>query len=121
MIRCLPLCLLLLACDSPGRGFGGIEPVSVIRDGAHFAIRRRGDVAEAIRTNALTLPRFDWVAVRGKDATEEATGCTVAWVVGDPSVLLLGLACEGRAAPALPRGRSRLWCEAEAGGLVCGH
>ncbi|TNF19444.1 MAG: hypothetical protein EP318_14890 [Rhodobacteraceae bacterium] len=72
-----------------------------------FSIRQRRGTAEAIRRNAMWLPRMRDVARNGGRAIERATGCRVAWLRGDPSVLLAGLDCgDGRAVPRPPRGRS---------------
>lgn len=102
-----PLALFLSCCDTPGPRHIGVAPVRVEQGGMSFDIRMRGGMAEAIRTNAMWLPRHRDVARNGGQAIEQATGCRVAWLRGDPSVLLAGLDCgDGRPVPRKPRGRS---------------
>lgn len=105
MRLCLLLCVVFLAsCNTGGLGFAHLPATTVREGGSTFDIRVNGQIAEAIRTNFETLPRYDAVAARSKRAVERATGCKVAWVIGDPSVQRMGLACHGRAAPPAPRG-----------------
>lgn len=103
--------LLIAACDTPGRGFAGIAPQRVEAGGAVFDLRRKGDIVEAIRVSKHAWPRYDWVAVRAARASQRATGCAPRWARGDPSVMRLGLSCDGRPAPKIPEGPNVLHCE----------
>lgn len=97
-------CFVLVACDTPGLRHMGVAPVTQEVGGMRFDIRVRDGVAEAIRTNAVWRPRIRDVANNGGRAIEAATGCRVAWLQGDPSVLLAGLDCgDGRRVPRKPR------------------
>lgn len=104
---------ILSACDSGGRGFAGEPAARQEVGGAVFEIRRRGAHAEALRVSNHVLPRFPWVARRGAVAVARSTGCRPDWIVGDPSVLQVGLACGDEPAPKIPRGPLRLVCEIE--------
>lgn len=102
-----PALLLLSCCDTPGLRHTGATPVRMEAGGMAFDIRVRNGMAEAIRTNAMWLPRMREVANNGGVAIERATGCKVAWLQGDPSVLLAGLDCgPGTDVPRKPRGRT---------------
>lgn len=96
--------LALGACNTGGLGFTQLPATTVKEGGSTFDIRVNGQIAESVRTNFETLPRYDAVAVRAKRATERTTGCQVAWIIGDPSVQRMGLACHGQSAPPAPRG-----------------
>ncbi|WP_238368749.1 hypothetical protein [Mesobacterium pallidum] len=102
---------LLSACNTAGRGFGGVPAKTLTVDGARFDIRQVGGVAEAIRTSAHPLPRFDWVALRGAMAIQIVTGCEPKWIVGDPSVLRAGLSCNGAAPPRVTATPKQVLCE----------
>lgn len=91
----------------PGPRHFGVVPVRVDQGGMQFDIRIRNSLAEAIRTNAMWRPRMNDVARNGGLAIEQASGCKVAWLRGDPSVLLAGLDCgDDRPVPRKPRGRT---------------
>ncbi len=98
--------MFLLSCDAPGLRHMGVAPVQREVGGMVFDIRVRDGRAEAIRTNAMWLPRMQDVAANGGRAIETATGCKVAWLQGDPSVLLAGLDCGDGRVPRKPRGRT---------------
>ena len=102
---------LLAACNTPGRGFGGVPATTLTVDGARFDIRQAGGMAEAVRTSAHPLPRFDWVALRGAMAIQIVTGCEPKWIVGDPSVLRAGLSCDGEAPPRITAAPKQVLCE----------
>ena len=85
--------LATAACDSPTPHFRGIPATTVTVDGSTFAVRRRGDIAEAVRTNTELLPGFDSVAPRAGRAIAQATGCAVRDLRGDPAVIVARLAC----------------------------
>ncbi|MWD28246.1 hypothetical protein E0K89_012230 [Aquicoccus sp. SCR17] len=105
LLACLP------ACDTGGLGYAGLPAERVEAGGAVFDIRRRGARAEVLRLSNHAFPRFPWVAWRGAVAVARATGCRPEWIVGDPSVLHVGLACGGDPAPAIPRAAPRLICD----------
>ena len=113
-IALILLCVLLMACNTAGRGFGGLPATRVTEGGATFDLRRQGDLVEAIRVSKHALPRYDWVAQRAALAAFRTYGCTPDWALGDPSVVRLGLACDGRAAPRAPPGKEVLVCDVTA-------
>lgn len=95
-----------MGCNGPGPRHLGVVPTRVEAGGMSFDIRVRNRLAEAIRTNAMFGVRMGDVANAGGQAIRRATGCEIAWLQGDPSVLLAGLDCgDGQPAPRRPRGR----------------
>ena len=86
---------LSTGCDGPTPHFRGIEARTVTVEGSTFDIRRKGDVAEAIRTNSQYAPRMGPIARRAEIAIEQATGCRVTEVRGDAAVILGKLDCPG--------------------------
>jgi hypothetical protein len=104
--------LALAACDSAGPGFRGAEAVSREQDGSRFTLRFRGPLVEAVRTSPEWLPRFDAIARRAALAAQaERPGCTVAWVQGDPAMMVMGLGCGDAPAPKVPKRSRVLLCE----------
>ncbi len=94
-------------CNGPGLRHLGVAPVPVREGNMQFDIRSRGGLAEAIRTNAIWGVRMRDVVAHGRRAITRATGCEVAWLRGDPAVLLAGLDCgDGRPVPPPPRHRT---------------
>jgi hypothetical protein len=97
MIRHLVLlaALALAACDSPSPAMMGQDAVRVTVDGAEFSVRRRGNRAEAIRTNMMTFPSIGAIVHRAEQAIEEATGCDVVTdsLRGDQAVMRADLVC----------------------------
>ena len=89
----LTLCPLLAACDGPTPHFAGMPTTTVTVDGSTFAIRRRGDLAEAVRTNGEFFPQMGTTALRAERAIAQATGCAVRDIRGDPAVLVARLRC----------------------------
>ncbi len=85
--------VLLAACDGPTPHFAGIAPVMVTMDGSTFAVRRRADLAEAVRTNSQYAPRMGPIANRAARAITQVTGCKVRDVRGDQAVVLARLDC----------------------------
>lgn len=83
----------LAGCDGPTPHFAGIAPVTVTVDGSTFAVRRRNDLAEAIRTNTEFAPRMGPIAGRAERAIAQATGCRVRDLRGDQAVILARLDC----------------------------
>lgn len=117
-MRTLPVVSLILglaACDAAGPGFSGAEKAIREQDGARFTLRRRGDLVEAIRTNPEVLPRFQAVAPKAGIAAQLWTGCRAEWVMGDPAMMVVGMACDGRTPPKLPKRRHTMYCELFAG------
>lgn len=101
----LLLVLLVLGCDTAGPGFGGLPARPVEVEGTRFDLRLREDgMAEAIRTS-IEYPNYAQISRRAGFAAEQVSGCTADWITGDPSVLRIGLACDGQRAPAQPRRR----------------
>lgn len=107
----LLLCLGLAACDAAGPGFRGTEKVVRRVEGSTFTLRFRGDMVEAIRTSPEAFPLFQTVARKATVAAQAETGCRADWVQGDQSMVLIGLACDGRKPPKIPRKRSELYCD----------
>jgi hypothetical protein len=106
------LCLApIAACDSAGPGFRGQDKEVHEVDGSRFTLRRQGDVVEAIRTNPEFLPNLDKLGRKAFVAAERMTGCEAAWIQGDPAMMRIGLACDGRPAPKMPKQRAVLDCD----------
>ena len=101
----------LAACDAAGPGFRGADKVVREVEGSRFSLRVRGNLAEAIRTSPEMLPRFPDVARKAAFAVQAETGCAVAWVEGDPSMMLLGLSCNGQKAPKRPKRSKMMFCD----------
>lgn len=101
----------LAACDSAGPGFRGLEKEVHEVEGSRFTLRRQGDVVEAIRTNTEFLPNLDEVGRKAFVAAERMTGCKAAWIQGDPALMRIGLSCDGRPAPKMPRQPAVLDCD----------
>ncbi|WP_194135027.1 hypothetical protein [Salipiger mangrovisoli] len=86
-----------------------------------FVLRLKADRAEVVRVSPMFPPNFEEVARRGQIAVARESGCRPEWVIGDPSMLEIGLSCHGAAAPKTPRGR-HVACDllAAAGQPWCG-
>lgn len=110
----LLLCLGLAACDAAGPGFRGADKVVRRIEGSTFTLRFRGDMVEAIRTSPEAFPRFQSVARKAALAAQAESGCRADWVQGDPAMMLIGLSCEGRKPPKVPKKRSDLYCDLSA-------
>lgn len=106
----------LAACDTAGPGFSRSEKIVREFEGSRFTLRRSGDVVEAIRTSTEWLPRFQPVARRAGVLAWMETGCIPEWVMGDPAMMWVGLSCEGRAAPKMPKRPQTLSCTVEDAG-----
>ncbi|MBP0482360.1 hypothetical protein [Sagittula salina] len=111
LVPLLALFLVLAACDMAGPGFSGAPKVMREVEGTRFTLRRRGDVVEAIRTSSEVLPRFPEVARKAGIAAQKETGCRALWIMGDPAMMWVGLACAGRSAPGMPKRPHTLFCE----------
>lgn len=93
MRLCLIALCLLAACNTPGRGFGGLPVVKLAEGGSTFDMRRSGNSVEVIRTSSHAFPRYDTIAKRAVIAVTGATGCDVKRITGDPSVMRMDLSC----------------------------
>lgn len=87
--------LLLAGCNTPGPGFGGIDPVRVAVDGSVFDVRVAGSMAEAIRVNAQYAPRMGPIGDRARRAIEQVSGCAVTRIGGDQAMIRAALSCDG--------------------------
>ena len=85
--------MLLAACGAPSPHFHGIAPRQVTVEGSLFEVRRRGNLAEAIRLSPEYAPRLGPIEDRARRAMALATGCHVEWVLGDQALLLGRLDC----------------------------
>jgi hypothetical protein len=83
--RALFLALILAGCNTAGPHFRGLPATRVTVDGSTFDVRVRGELAEAIRTNAQYAPRFGPIEVRAGRAMAMVSGCEVREVRGDQS------------------------------------
>lgn len=80
----IPLFVLVLtSCNTAGPHFRGLEATTVTVDGSTFDVRVRGELAEAIRTNAEYAPRFGPIRERAGRAMAMVSGCEVKEVRGD--------------------------------------
>lgn len=86
----------LTACNTPGPHFRGLPATRVTVDGSVFDVRVRGDLAEALRTNAQYAPRFGPIRARAAFAMEQVSGCTVKEVRGDQALATGLLVCKNR-------------------------
>jgi len=77
------LLLMLSACNTAGPHFRGLPATTVTVDGSTFDVRVRGELAEAIRTNAEYAPRFGPIRERAGRAMAMVSGCEVVEVRGD--------------------------------------
>ena len=105
-MRYVLLCLffILAACNTAGPHFRGLEPVTVTVDGSTFDVRVRGELAEAIRTNAEYAPRFGPIRERAEPAMVMVSGCEVKEVRGDQAQATGILRCDGAPKRAPVRG-----------------
>ena len=90
------LCLVAVAsaaCDGPSPHFMGIEPVRVEVDGSVFAVRVKGRLAEAVRTNVQYAPRMGPIGPRAAEAMRQVSGCEVREIRGDQALILGVLEC----------------------------
>ncbi|SEK44536.1 hypothetical protein [Roseovarius nanhaiticus] len=95
--------LALMACDTPGPAFRGVEPVRIGLRGDVFDVRVDGVQAQAMRLNARWAPNLDSVAPNGVLAIEEVSGCRVRKLYGDAALMTARLDCGQKLEP-LPRG-----------------
>lgn len=107
---CVLLLLGLVGCASAGPGFYGAEKHTREVEGSRFILRFRGPLVEATRTSPEWMPRFADVARKAGIAAQIETGCRAKWVEGDPAMMWIGLSCDGKPAPKLPRRPRTLKC-----------
>lgn len=94
MIRFVMFCLTFLAaCNTAGPHFRGLPATTVTVDGSTFDVRVRGELAEAIRTNAEYAPRFGPIRERAARAMAMVSGCEVKEVRGDQALATGLLKC----------------------------
>ena len=89
----LPFLLFRPACDGGSPHFMGIEPTYVTVDGSTFAVRVKGNLAEAVRTNMQYAPRMGPIGDRAARAMEQVSGCAVRDIRGDQALILGTLDC----------------------------
>lgn len=87
------LAAFLAACNTPGPHFRGLPARTVTVDGSTFDVRVRGELAEAIRTNAEYAPRFGPIKDRAARAMAQVSGCRVERVAGDQAQAIGFLDC----------------------------
>lgn len=110
------LVLLLVglgACDVAGPGFTDAPAEKRSFQGSDFVIRHQGSFVKAVRVSPEFLPQFDSVAGKAALLAQIETGCVAKWVIGDPSVVHIGMSCSGKPAPPKPRRRRSLYCDIE--------
>jgi hypothetical protein len=89
----IPLLLLLPACDGGSPHFMGTPPTRVTVDGSTFAVRVKGNLAEAVRVNMQYAPRMGPIGDRAARAMEQVSGCPVRRISGDQALILGVLDC----------------------------
>ena len=108
MIRQLILLFIIIvnpACVFYGNDFTYLPVFRAQEGGGEFDVRVGANVAQKIRRNFEWNPSFETVARRSVALTAWLSGCKVGWVIGDPSVQVLGLSCGG----APPAKKPNLW------------
>ncbi len=90
----IPLCFLLVGCNTPSPHFSGIKPTRVSVEGSLFDVRLRGNLAESIRVTPERDARFAVIGPKAGRAMERVSGCNVLEVLGDSALQLGVLACD---------------------------
>lgn len=98
-------------CASSSGPFAHAPRQEALAGGDRFVLRRQGNRAQAIRVNPRPFPTFPSVAANAAQAAFESSGCVADWIVGDPSLVEMGLRCGQEPAPPPPRGQSVLTCD----------
>ena len=93
LVAMLLLTLTLAACSGGSPHFMGIPATTVEVGGSVFAVRVKGDLAEAVRTNPQYAPRMGPIGDRAAQAMEQVSGCKVREVRGDQALILGLLDC----------------------------
>ena len=89
MIRPLILFLFMfvnVACVSYVDDFAYLPVLRAQEGGGEFDVRLGANAAQTIRKNFEWNPTFETVAHRSAALAARLSGCTVNWVIGDPSV-----------------------------------
>lgn len=94
----------LMACDTPGPAFRGVEPVRISLRGDVFDVRVDGATAEAMRLNTRWAPRLASAGANGALAIEKVSGCRVRKIYGDAALMTARLDCGQPLAPLPPGG-----------------
>lgn len=94
----------IAACNTAGPHFRGLPATIISIDGASFAVRVNGDLAEAIRLNPQYAPRFGPLQAYAGRAIAEVSGCKVLEVRGDAAQATGILDC-GDGGPVIDRKR----------------
>ena len=90
---------VLAGCDSPGLGYQGAEVTRLEIEGYSFSIRRKGNVAQVIRTNFLRRPDIDHIGRVAERAIETTYGCHVEKMSGDVALMVGLMDCSRGASP----------------------
>lgn len=87
--------LLFAGCSAATWEFRGIAAHRIVVDGSEFAVRVKGDRAEAVRVTAELKPYTQVIFARAAVAMEMASGCIVraGSLSGDPAVVTARLIC----------------------------
>lgn len=109
-IMVLALAALSAGCNTAGAGFWGTTPHLAGTPDNRFLMRRAGSLVEVTRLSPEWRPRFAEIAHQAAAAVRAETGCAVAWIRGDPAMMILGLACPGAPVPARPKGATEILC-----------
>ncbi|MEI4470045.1 hypothetical protein [Frigidibacter sp. MR17.24] len=97
-------CLVLAGCASPAPEFFGATRTDLVLSGLRFTVFQKGERAEVIRLDYLTLPQRAGVQTLMMQAAEQASGCRVergsftTGVPGDTGEARMDLDCS-RAGP----------------------
>ncbi len=99
MQQYFPLVLVLTtlaACSGGSPHFMGTPATVVEVEGSTFAVRVKGDLAEAVRTNPQYAPRMGPIGGRAAQAMEQVSGCKVREIRGDQALILGILDCPAK-------------------------
>ena len=93
------------ACVSYVDDFVYLPVFRAQKGGGKFDVRVGANADQFISKNFEWTPTFESVAHRSVALAARLSDCTVSWVIGDPSVQVLGLSCDG----APPAKKRKLW------------
>ena len=93
------------ACVSNVDDFVYLPVFRAQKGGGKFDVRVGANADQFISKNFEWTPTFESVAHRSVALAARLSDCTVSWVIGDPSVQVLGLSCDG----APPAKKPKLW------------
>jgi len=97
----LALLLILAGCNTPPAYFSQSTVQTLSVEGSTFDVRIRDQIALAMRTNPEPISQLKFVEARARAAMEEVSKCKVVETLGDVSVMMGALSCDGRPAPSL--------------------